>query len=117
MSSSTHEKGKFKTVIHSHDDEDAMPVDDYLRDLDRMIAQTFRTKDESTAAVGNGTASRQFVKTLAKEYYYLGKWMTPEFPIFIANAPDAYALTLDHSEHYAHWSQNFADEAGFLRDP
>jgi hypothetical protein len=31
--------------------------------------------------------------------------------------PDAYSLTMEHSEHYAHWSQNFADEAGYLRDP
>jgi pyrroloquinoline quinone (PQQ) biosynthesis protein C len=28
-----------------------------------------------------------------------------------------YAFTLDDSEHYAHWSQNFADEMGYLRDP
>ena len=118
MSSSTQqERGKFKNVIHTQDIEEAMPVDEYLRDLDRMIVETFRTKDEVTAAIGNGTAPREFVKTIAKEYYYLGKWMTPEFPLFIANAPDAYALTLDHSEHYAHWSQNFADEAGYLRDP
>jgi pyrroloquinoline quinone (PQQ) biosynthesis protein C len=54
---------------------------------------------------------------IAKEYYYLGRWMTPEFPIFIANAPDVYALTKDHSEHYAHWIQNFADEVGYLGDP
>lgn len=111
------EKGKFKNVIHTQGVEEAMPVDDYLHDLDRMIVETFRAKDEVTAAIGNGSAPRAFVKTIAKEYYYLGKWMTPEFPVFIANAPDAYALTLDHSEHYAHWCQNFADEAGYLRDP
>ena len=43
--------------------------------------------------------------------------MTPEFPLLIANAPDADAFTMDDSEHYAHWAQNFADETGYLRDP
>jgi len=118
MSTSTQqERGKFKNVIRTHDVDAPMSVDEYLRDLDRMILETFRTKDEITAAIGNGSASRALVQTIAKEYYYLGRWMTPEFPIFIANAPDIYALTLDHSEHYAHWAQNFADEAGYLRDP
>jgi len=35
----------------------------------------------------------------------------------VANAPDRYDLTMESSEHYAHWCQNFADETGFLRDP
>jgi pyrroloquinoline quinone (PQQ) biosynthesis protein C len=43
--------------------------------------------------------------------------MTPEFPLLIANAPDTDAFTMDDSEHYAHWAQNFADETGYLRDP
>src|SRR5207247_8540680 len=37
--------------------------------------------------------------------------------LLIAKAPDTYALTLEDSEHYAHWTQNFADECGYLRDP
>ena len=57
------------------------------------------------------------VQRLALEFYYLGKWMTPEFALLIANAPDAYAFTMDASQHYHHWAQNFADEAGYLRDP
>jgi pyrroloquinoline quinone (PQQ) biosynthesis protein C len=43
--------------------------------------------------------------------------MTPEMPLLIANAPDAYRFTMEHSTHYHHWAQNFADEAGYLRDP
>jgi pyrroloquinoline quinone (PQQ) biosynthesis protein C len=111
------QKGEFKDVIRSHATEEAVPVDAYLRELDRLIAATFTTRDRTTAAIGDGTAPLDYVKTIAKEYYYLGRWMTPEFPIFIANAPDAHALTLEHSEHYAHWCQNFADEVGYLRDP
>jgi len=118
MSTTTEDrKGTFKNVIRSDAVEEAMPVDAYLKDLDRMILEIFQTKDQITQAIGDGTAPLAVVKTVAKEYYYLGRWMTPEFPIFIANAPDVYALSMDSSEHYAHWTQNFADEVGFLRDP
>jgi pyrroloquinoline quinone (PQQ) biosynthesis protein C len=110
-------KAMFKNVIRSDAVEEAMPVDDYLRELDAMIGRLAQTKDRITAAIGEGKAPLPIVKTLAKEYYYLGRWMTPEFPMFIANAPDVYSLTLEHSEHYAHWCQNFADEVGYLRDP
>ena len=68
-------------------------------------------------AIGGGEASLDVVKRYAMELYYLGLWMTPEFPLLIANAPDADAFTMDDSEHYAHWAQNFADETGYLRDP
>ncbi len=107
----------FKNVIKNTAAETAMPVDEYLADLDRMIAEIMVTRDEITAAVGAGSAPLPVVKTLAKEYYYLGKWMTPEFAILIANAPDADALTMAGSEHYGHWTQNFADESGYLGDP
>jgi pyrroloquinoline quinone (PQQ) biosynthesis protein C len=110
-------KAKFKNVIHSGAIEEAMPIDAYVADLDREIAEICQTRDEVTPAIGDGSAPLDLVKTIAKEYYYLGRWMTPEFSVFIANAPDVYALTMDHSEHYAHWSQNFADEIGYLRDP
>lgn len=109
--------GEFKNVMRSRAPETALPVDEYLAELDRLIAATFSTRDRTTAAIGDGSAPLPYVKTIAKEYYYLGRWMTPEFPIFIANAPDAFSLTLDDSEHYAHWCQNFADEVGYLRDP
>jgi pyrroloquinoline quinone (PQQ) biosynthesis protein C len=110
-------KGKFENVIRSDAVGKAMPVDEYLKDLDRMIREISRTKDRITRAISDGTAPREVVKTVAKEDYYLGRWMTPEIPIFIANAPDVYALSVDSSEHYAHWIRNFADEVGFLRDP
>lgn len=110
-------KAMFKNVIRSGAVEEAMPVDEYVKDLDRMIEQICQNRDRITQAIGSGKASLELVKKIAKEYYYLGRWMTPEFPMFIANAPDAYSLSMDHSEHFAHWSQNFADEVGYLRDP
>jgi len=107
----------FRNVIKSQGVEQPEAVDEYLRDLDRMIAEIMVTRDRITAAIGDGTAPLSVVRQVAKEYYYLGRWMTPEFASFIANAPDAFSLTMDYSEHYAHWCQNFADEAGYLRDP
>jgi pyrroloquinoline quinone (PQQ) biosynthesis protein C len=107
----------FRNVIKSQEVDQPQAVDEYLRDLDRMIAEIMVTRDQITAAIGDGTAPLPVVRQVAKEYYYLGRWMTPEFASFIANAPDAFSLTMDYSEHYAHWCQNFADEAGYLRDP
>jgi pyrroloquinoline quinone (PQQ) biosynthesis protein C len=97
--------------------EVAMPVDDYLADLDRVIADCMRSRDRVIPAIESGKASIDIVKRVALEFYYLGKWYTPEFPVFIANAPDRDALTMELSEHYHHWCQNFADEGGLLRDP
>src|SRR5262249_43220037 len=73
--------------------------------------------DRVIPAIGRGTASREVVQRVALEFYVLGKWMTPEFAVLIANSPDAYAFTMEDSVHYHHWAQNFADETGYLRDP
>jgi pyrroloquinoline quinone (PQQ) biosynthesis protein C len=108
---------EFKNVIRTQAVEPAMPVDEYLRALDQLIVDICQTRDQLIPAIAAGRASRDVIRRLAMEFYYLGRWMTPDFAVFIANAPDAYALTMEHSEHYAHWCQNFADEAGYLRDP
>jgi pyrroloquinoline quinone (PQQ) biosynthesis protein C len=112
------ERGAFRNVIRSRDVEAAPPVDAYLAELDAFIEQhnPYRV-NKVIAAIGSGSAPLAVVRRYAKELYYLGLWMTPEFALLIANAPDTNALTLEHSEHYAHWCQNFADEIGFLRDP
>jgi len=111
--------GTFKDVIkRDRVPERALPVGDFLAELDAFIeAHSPYTQNKVVPAIGNGTASRDVVKRYAKELYYLGLWMTPEFPLLIANAPDADAFSMDDSEHYAHWAQNFADETGYLRDP
>lgn len=108
----------FRDVIRSRDVEPAQPVDEYMTELDGFIDahNPYRINNVITA-IATGTAARDVVKRYVKELYYLGLWMTPEFALLVANAPDRYALTMNDSEHYAHWCQNFADEAGFLRDP
>jgi len=111
--------GTFKDVIkRDREPERALAVDDFLAELDTFIeAHSPYTQNKVVPAIGGGTASLDVVKRYAKELYYLGVWMTPEFPLLIANAPDTDAFTMDDSEHYAHWAQNFADETGYLRDP
>jgi pyrroloquinoline quinone (PQQ) biosynthesis protein C len=108
---------EFRDIV-PHGSAPAMSVDDYLAELDRLIEahDSFR-QDRVIPAIGRGAASREVVQRIALEFYYLGKWMTPEFSVLIANAPDGYAFTMEESVHYHHWAQNFADEAGYLRDP
>jgi pyrroloquinoline quinone (PQQ) biosynthesis protein C len=109
--------GTFKNVIKDRQ-ETAIPVDAFLAELDRFIAaHNPYSQNKVIPAIGSGRASLGIVKRYAIELYYLGLWMTPEFPLLIANAPDTDAFTLEDSEHYAHWTQNFADECGWLRDP
>jgi pyrroloquinoline quinone (PQQ) biosynthesis protein C len=111
--------GTFKDVIKRDREPDrALPVDEFLAELDAFIeTHSPYTQNRVVPAIGAGTASLDVVKRYAIELYYLGLWMTPEFPLLIANAPDSDAFTMDDSEHYAHWAQNFADETGYLRDP
>ncbi|MFI5367328.1 MAG: hypothetical protein ACHQ4J_17090, partial [Candidatus Binatia bacterium] len=112
------ERREFRNVIRTGEAEQALPVDEYLAELDAFIDQhnPYRI-NKVIAAIGAGSAPRDVVQRYAKELYYLGVWMTPEFALLVANSPDRYALTMEDSEHYAHWCQNFADETGFLRDP
>ena len=98
--------------------EPALPVDTFLGELDAFItAHSPYSQNKVVPAIGTGRASMTIVRRYAMELYYLGVWMTPEFPLLIANAPDADAFTMEESEHYHHWAQNFADETGYLRDP
>jgi len=113
----TEDRREFRDIVARHA-APAMPVDEYLAELDRLIAaHDYFKQDKVVPAIGRGTAPRDVVQRLALEFYYLGRWMTPEFSVLIANSPDAYAFTMEDSVHYHHWAQNFADEAGYLRDP
>lgn len=108
----------FKSIGDTREAPPPTPVDAYLADLDHLIAAHNAFKqDKVVPAVGRGAASREVVQRLALEFYYLGKWMTPEFALLVANAPDGHAFTMEDSRHYHHWTQNLADEAGYLRDP
>ena len=96
----------------------AQGVDAYLRDLDALAAAHDRTAEDRVApAIGAGRASRDVVRRVLLEHYAVGKWITAELPLLVANAPDAYCFTMEHSTHYRHWAQRFAGEAGYLRGP
>lgn len=114
----TQTKRAFRNVIHATSAPAALPVDEYLAQIDAFIeAHNPYRQNKVIAAIGNGTASLDVVKRYSKELYYLGLWMTPEFALLIANAPDSDSLLMEDSQHYAHWVQNFADETGYLGDP
>lgn len=109
---------EFKDVIRDDRLPAAKPVEEFMAELDAIIAShdPYRV-NRIIGAIGEGRVSVEIVKRYAKELYYLGRWMTPEFALLIANAPDTDSLKLDTSEHYFHWCQNFADECGYLGDP
>ena len=108
----------FKDVIRAAEPARALPADEFLAGLDAFIREHDPYKvNRVIPAIGEGAVSIEIVKRYAKELYYLGRWMTPEFALLIANSPDTDALKLDASEHYLHWCQNFADETGYLGDP
>jgi|SRR5581483_6578622 len=111
-------RGRFEEITGARDAAAPEPVDAYLAGLDALIAaHNPFVQDRVVPAIGAGRASRETVRRVALEFYHLGKWMTPEFALLVANAPDAYAFTMADSRHYRHWAQNLADEAGYLRDP
>ena len=112
------ESRAFANVVKEREAAPPLPVERYLAELDELIAaHDYFRQDRLTPAIGAGRASRDVVRRLALEYYHLGKWMTPDFAMLIANAPDVHSFTMERSTHYHHWAQNFADETGYLRDP
>ena len=78
----------------------ALPVDEYLAELDRLIAaHDYRRQDRVIPAIAGGRASREIVQKVALELYAVGRWLAPEIALLIANAPDAYAFTMEDSTH------------------
>jgi len=96
----------------------ARPDGDYLEELDRLIAAHDPAKqDRVTPAIAAGTASREVVRRVALESYHAGRWLAPEVALLIANAPDAYAFTIEQTRHYRHWAESLAALCGFSEGP
>ncbi len=91
-------------------------VDDFMAELSAIQAEVMTAKNLVWEAVAEGSLSMDLLKTLCKEYYFLGRFYTSEFASLVANAPDADDLSLDASQHFAHWLQNLADETGYAGD-
>jgi len=100
--------------------EGALPEPDggYVEGLDRLIAAHDPSKhDRVTPAITAGTASREVVRRVALEAYHEARWLAPEVALLIANAPDAYAFTIEQTQHYRHWAEHFAALCGFSDGP
>src|SRR5262245_48048838 len=65
--------GAFKDVIKHGRQDTALPVDEFLAQLDRFIAaHNPYVGNKVIPAIGGGHASLDVVKRYAKELYYLG---------------------------------------------
>jgi pyrroloquinoline quinone (PQQ) biosynthesis protein C len=95
---------------------EARPVDEFMAELEGLQASICTTRNQLWQHVADGTLSEEYLKRFCKEYYFLGVTYTTEFGSLVANAPDADALSLTASEHFAHWLQNLADETGYAGD-
>jgi len=94
----------------------ALPVEDFMAELEEIQRTICVTRNQLWQHVADGTLSLPFLQRFCKEYYFLGVHYTAEFGALVANAPDADALDMGASEHFAHWIQNLADETGFAGD-
>ncbi|MHB8329272.1 MAG: iron-containing redox enzyme family protein [Acidimicrobiales bacterium] len=94
----------------------AKAVDEFMTELEAVQSEICTAKNMVWESVADGSLSEQYLRRLAKEYYFLGRYYTSEFGSLVANAPDADALSLSTSEHFAHWLQNLADETGYTGD-
>ena len=95
---------------------EALPVDEFMAELETIQAETCTTRNQVWQHVADGTLSLDYLKRFCKEYYYLGVQYTSEFGSLVANAPDFDAIDMESSEHFHHWLQNLSDETGFTGD-
>jgi pyrroloquinoline quinone (PQQ) biosynthesis protein C len=107
---------RFKDIRHTGRHEVAEPVEEFMGELATLQTEICTAKNLVWEAVADGSLSDEYLRRLCKEYYFLGRFYTSEFGSIVANAPDADALDLGTSEHFAHWLQNLADETGYTGD-
>jgi pyrroloquinoline quinone (PQQ) biosynthesis protein C len=90
------------------------PVGDYLGELAALVAaHDWVAADRVVPAIAAGRATRDVTRRVALEAYYVAKWTTPDVAVLIANAPDVYGFTMDHTTHYRHWADRFAGVTGY----
>ena len=105
-------------MVNQRDLAPVEPGDSYLEEFDRLIAARDPSKqDRVTLAIAAGTAPREVVRRVALEAYHAVRWLAPEVALLVANAPDAYAFTIEQTRHYRHWAERFAALAGFSAGP
>jgi pyrroloquinoline quinone (PQQ) biosynthesis protein C len=107
---------EFKDIRRATGADAAKSVDDFMDELGTIETEIATAKNMVWEAVADGSLSEEYLKRLAKEYYFLGRYYTTEFGSLVSNAPDADAFSMAGSEHFHHWLQNLADETGFTGD-
>ena len=93
-----------------------LPLEDFMAELEELQRTICVDRNRVWGHVADGSLSIEYLRRFCKEYYFLGVHYTAEFASLVANAPDADALGLAGSEHFAHWIQNLADETGYAGD-
>ena len=105
-------------MVNERDVAPAHPDDSYLAELDRLIAAHDPSKqDRVMPAIAAGTAPQEVVRRVALEAYHAARWLAPEVALLVANAPDAYAFTIEQTRHYRHWAERFSAVTGFADGP
>jgi pyrroloquinoline quinone (PQQ) biosynthesis protein C len=107
---------EFKDIRHGGRGAAAKSAEDFMAEMETVQTEICTAKNMVWEAVADGSLSDEYLRRLAKEYYFLGRYYTTEFGSLVSNAPDADALSLATSEHFAHWLQNLADETGYTGD-
>lgn len=92
----------------------ARPVDEFLSELDEIVGRHQRVDNLVHQAIGDGTLALEYVKRLCKEFNYLGRAYSAEFPTLLGNAPTLDALMPESSPHYRHWLQHLAEQTGLI---
>src|SRR5207253_2815869 len=108
-------RGTFKNIVHERDAAPPLPVDEYLAELDRLIAaHDYFKQDKVIPAIGRGAASREVVQRLALEFYYLRRSYEEGLAVFgyageRVAAGSGYAKTLYEGlrQHYGLPVKNF----------
>ena len=104
---------EFRDIRRRGATAEAKSVDDFMNELGTIQTELATAKNMVWEAVADGSLSEEYLKRLAKEYYFLGRSYTSEFGSLVANAPDADAFSLGRSEHFGHWLRHLADETGY----
>jgi pyrroloquinoline quinone (PQQ) biosynthesis protein C len=107
---------EFKDIRHRGRVASAKSTADFMAELETLQTEICTAKNMVWEAIAEGSLSDEYLRRLAKEYYFLGRWYTSEFGSLVSNAPDTDALSLCTSEHFAHWLQNLADDTGYTGD-
>jgi pyrroloquinoline quinone (PQQ) biosynthesis protein C len=107
---------EFRDIRRRTEAGEAKSVDDFMDELETIQTEIATAKNMVWEAVADGSLSEEYLRRLAKEYYFLGRYYTTEFGSLVANAPDGDAFSMAGSEHFHHWLQNLADETGFTGD-